>query len=278
MFLNLVNRIAFKPLLNSPFLFLKSLGLLFQNDQDRANEIFLKVAKSHQEVLKSKKIQQTDKLLNFLCDIHLQNETELNSGIYDEFSWMFVRKNGKIWISLAWLWAIQAELGVKLIPKELFQIRHDKNKTLYHADQIHYIHIATYNILAYKGLKPTFSRIYRNVIIDDREIQILKSLTKVPAIEYFDIGLEGVLNVRCCSIKPHGCENYDLSVNQNEIFVISKGMNEVSYMKSENVMPTILFTHHPLDWQRFKSTVNYKDVLVLNTTQIELFFYLYEIF
>ena len=278
MFLNLLNRIAFKPLLSSPFLFLKSLGLLFHDNQDRANEIFLKVAQRHLEVLRSKKLQQTDKLLNFLCDIHLQNEPELNSGIYDEFSWMFTRKNGKIWVSLAWLWAIQAELGLNLLPSELFKIKLTKNKVLGLADQIHYIHRATYNILAHKGLKPTFSRVYRNTIIDDREIKTLSELARVPVVEYFDTVLDGVLNVRCCSIKPHGCENYDLSLNKNNIFVISKGMNEVSYMKSENVMPTILFTYQPLDWQRFKSTANYKDVLVLDGTQIELFFYLYEIF
>src|SRR5574343_102702 len=146
MFLALINQTTFFSLLKSPSLLFSSFGLIFFRRAEKAKEIFLSVAKTNQEILKSKKLQQSDKLANFLCDLHLQNEVNLNSGIYDEYSWMFKRVKGKIWISLAWMWAIQAELGLDLLPKELFIISQTNNKHLRLADHIHYIHRATYNI------------------------------------------------------------------------------------------------------------------------------------
>jgi hypothetical protein len=276
MFLSFVERITMKHLLKSPLIFLSSLELLFESNVEEANRLFLSVAKHHQKVLKSKKIQQTDKLVNFLCDLHLQNEVELNSGVYSEYSWMYSTQKGKIRLSRPWIWAIQAELGLELIPNELLLFNNINHPYMRFSELIHFIHLATYNILAYKNLKPSFSLIYRNVIKDDRELTLIGSLSKTPVIEFYQINLDDYLNTRCCSIKPHGCENYDFSISQNDLFVVARGMNEAGYGQFQNVMPTIVFSMQHMDLQRFKSTASYKDVLFLGKTQIESFIYLYE--
>lgn len=276
MIFRIIARVGLKSLLSSPTSLLSSIDSSLEKNYELGNHVLQEISKSHQKLLASKKLSQQDKLANFLCDLHLQNTSILNSGIYDEYSWMYSKHNGQIWLSRAWMWAIQSELGIKLLPDELFFLKPEPNKHIEYSTFIHNIHRATYNIMNFKGIQPTFSVIYRNVIEDNRVFKSKYSLTKEPMIEYNAISLEGVLNIRCCSLKPHACENYDFSVSENTLFVVARGMEEVAVGDIRNALPTVLFTFNHKDISRFKSNAEYKDVLVMDLDQFYKFIYLYE--
>lgn len=276
MLYSLIKRVGLKSLLSHPSLFPKLIDLVLENDYNLANNIFLKISKSHQQLLSSKKLQQQDKLTNFLCDLHLQNHSVLNSGIYDEYNWMYSKVQGQIWLSRAWIWAIQSELGLNLIPQELFFIDPEKNKHVEYANFVHYIHRATYKIIEFKGIEPSFSVIYRNVIEDNRIFTPKIKIGNKPMVEFHAIELDGALNIRCCSLKPHACENYDFTANDNNLFVVARGMEEARHGEVRAVLPTVLFTFNYKDITRFKSNADYKDVMVFDMEHIDRFLYLYE--
>lgn len=276
MIFRIIARVGLKSLLSSPSSLLSSIDSLLLKDYKLCNQILLEISKSHQKLLASKKISQQDKLANFLCDLHLQNTSVLNSGIYDEYSWMYSKQNGQIWLSRAWMWAIQSELGLNLLPDELFFLKPEPNKHIEYSTFIHNIHRATYNIINFKGIQPSFSVIYRNVIEDNRVFQSRYSINKEPLIEYNAIKLDGALNIRCCSIKPHACENYDFSLNESNLFVVARGLEEVGIGQFKTALPTVLFTFNHKDITRFKSNAEYKDVLILDMDRFYKFIYLYE--
>ena len=136
--------------------------------------------------------------------------------------------------------------------------------------------MATYNILQYKNLIPTYQLIFRNLIHLEQELQMIGQVTKYPHIEFDQVKIGGVFNIRNCSIKPHGCENYDFDFRINKRFIITRGMDEKLFNYFECVMPTILYTLHDRSPIRFKGTLDMKELITISGKNLENFFFLYE--
>lgn len=276
MFGSLIYHIGFWHIARRPSLWYNTFRTIGATDTTHANKVYEKIVDVHRSVYRSKITTQKEKILDFLCALHLQEEQELLNDRYKELSWCYEIRNGKVWMSLAWMDAIQRELQLSLIPEALFRISTKTQGVKEIAEVIHYMHLATYNIMAYKGLIPSLKLVFRNAVHLDKDLKLVGKLPHMPVIEYDTVKLGGSLNYRACSLKPHGCENYDLDRRMHLKFVIARGMDEKEYSNFECVMPTILYTLHEKMLARFKSAANLEDVIVISGESLRNFLYLYE--
>jgi hypothetical protein len=262
-----------------------ALKWLLLRNKNSLQYIYDQVVSSHINTLKSKEIKQIDKIIDFLCCLHLRDKDSLKSGRFKDFDWMFSNSKNGITLSRAWIKAIQKEYKISLIPDQLLDIPKIIDNRRHVIDTIHYIHQATYNILSYKNIEPTYNLIFRNTVNIEKSIyskykdHILsadRTLSKFPIYEYDKVKLE-TFNIRCCSIKPHGCENYDFNFNKSYKFVISRGMDEKSYVETECVMPTILYTLQEKNLRRYKGNADINDVIFIAGDDLMNFFEMYEV-
>lgn len=276
MFRALYQRVGFSALSQRPALWPKTFLMFFTQSPRFANEIYEKVVSSHREVFKRKNITQIDKITDFLCAMHLRNESELKSERYRDLDWICKEDKGGVRVTRAWIDAIQQEIGLELIPKDLLRISSEKNAIRVLYETIHYIHKATYNVLRYKEIPVSLTMIFRNALCVNEKVTLKGEISEFPVVEFDQIEVTGILNTRCCSIKPHGCENYDFDLRQRTKFVIARGMDEKEYMNYECVMPTILYTLHEKDFNRFKGNASHQEIITVAGEQLWDFFFLYE--
>ena len=267
---------GFKEILKNPRIWTLTCSVFTTQNSHKANKVYEYFVEKHKKKLKTMENKQADKMIDFLCAVHLRDELSLKSGRYDNLSWMFKTTKLGIFVTRAWIDAIQQDLNISLIPKKLLEIPL-KNDMRYVLETIHYIHLATYNIINYKGLVPSYGLIFRNIIQTDSEIPLKGWISKSPFFELEQVKIQNVLNIRCCSIKPHGCENYDLEIKENRVFVLARGMDEAGFNQFECVMPTILYTLHPNSRSRFKSTAPMDQVITISGEDLHRFFFLYEL-
>ena len=270
-------RVGMLEICKRPLLWPKLISVLLTQQPHAAREVYNSIVTHHRSQFRLKQPKQADKVIDFLCSLHLREESFLQSDRYQELNWICKSTRQGTRVTRAWIDAIQQELNLSLIPKELLQIQRKTSKILNLCETIHYIHQATYNIMKYKQVAPSYSMIFRNAIHPQQELVMLnQELTQLPQIEYDKIKVGTDWNTRCCSIKPHGCENYDFDMRISRKFVIARGMDEKDYNNYECVMPTILYTLHERYSYRFKGNVSRDQIITVSGAQLHEFFFLYE--
>lgn len=273
---NVLSYCGSKYLMKTPTLWPHLSSVVSNQGTQEANDLIKRVVDRHMQTLESKDLPASYFIEDFLFDLHFNRPTEPHSEVIEALSFMIERTNGKVRITRAWLEALQNKLNLNWFPTELFRIPYRYLDNRYYAEQIHRIHKATYNILEARQVIPTLRLIYRNAVKDDEEIALKGKLSTYTVLENMEAKLEGVPNIRCCSLKPHACENYDFDFRRKSVVIIARGMDEENAMSQFVALPTVLFTRHGLNYARYKSNLEANYLIVLDTERLYTFFYLFE--
>lgn len=116
---------------------------------------------------------------------------------------------------------------------------------------------------------------YRGIFPLDDPITISISLSQKPHLEWEELSVNGTSTTRCCSIKPHACENYDFDPRRGIHFVLARGM-DIDGTKTDCVMPTVLFSVHEIPKDRYRGNAEPEHILLINKRKMNEFFYLFE--
>lgn len=264
------------PLFYYPSLYPSLLKLTHSRDKEISANCFNYIVSKHIETLSKTPGLSKEQLLDLLIASYFRYPLSGSlKNFLSQFSNIFQIANNSIRLSRSWISAIQAYTETPLFPQQLFALSPGTWTSNDYAAHIHYIHQATYNILHYKKITPTLQLIYRNSLRDSPEVTLKGTLTKFPVTEYDTSYINKAKNIRCCSIKPHACENYDFDYNSKSLFVLLRGMDDVGN-NIECVLPTVLFTFHHFPVYRYKGNVQPEELLLVNHPQLRSFFWLFE--
>jgi len=211
----------------------------------------------------------------FLCAYFRKAVPEdLQAAVQTQPVKLFVQEDDTLRISRLWIAACEQEFTLKLVAPELLTVRRLPQSNQEFADIIHNVHRTTYGLLPLAGLTPTLSSLYRGAVPNSDPLQLKGELGKFPQMDYTEARLSNESHVRCCSITPHACENYDLTPPRDAYFVLGRGMEDVGADET-CVLPTVLFTTNTKVPNRFKGSSEH--LIVLTQDRLKVFFRLFEV-
>lgn len=199
---------------------------------------------------------------------------ELKAAVTTQPVQLFVPEGDTLRISRLWMAACEQEFSVQLVAPELLAARPIPQDNQDYADFIHQLHRTTYRLLPLAGLTPTLSSIYRGAVPLSDPLQLKGELGKFPQMDFTEARFGKDSHVRCCSLAPHACENYDLTPPRAAYFVLGRGMEDVGADEA-CVLPTVLFTVNAKVPNRFKGSAEH--LIVLAQDRLKVFFRLFEV-
>lgn len=211
----------------------------------------------------------------FLCAYFRRAVPEdLQAAVKTQPVKLFVPEGDTLRISRLWMAACEQEFAVQLVAPGLLTVRPLPKNNQDYADIIHNLHRTTYSLLPLAGLTPSFSSLYRGAIPKSDPLQLKGELGKFPQMDYTEIRLGSESHVRCCSLTPHACENYDLTPPRASYFVLGRGMEDVGADEA-CVLPTVLFSTNAKVPNRFKGSS--ENLILLAQDRLKVFFRLFEV-
>ncbi|CAG9319484.1 unnamed protein product [Blepharisma stoltei] len=265
-----------KPLIRSPLQWSNIARLIFSQDHSLANQIYNSVVEKHKKSFQKLNLKQHDRIIDLIISAYMKEPANeaLKSRLTD-FQGIFEENEGRLRISRAWIDAIQQETKIKLFPDRLLKIPDRNLDNRHYAEIIHNMHTAAYNIMTYKKLEPTMNFFYRGIFPVHDKLELKGNLGDKLRLENDEIKIKDEVHIRCCSIKPHACENYDFDPTPNVTFIIARGMDD-NGKQSICVMPTVLFSVHDLPKFRYKGNAEPDSIFLVNKAKLKEFFYLFE--
>lgn len=261
-------------------------SLVFTQDKKQAQALF------HAAVsVRRKKIAQTDwtpwlgqhefrslpaaYTSLFLCAYFKKTVSdELLAAVNTQPLPMFVPDGDSLRISRTWMAACEQEFTLHLVDPHLLSVNLLPGDNRDFAYYIHHLHRTTYRLLPLAGLPPTLNNVYRGAVPNNDQLQLRGGLGRQPLVDYVEVKIERDKHLRCCSLTPHACENYDLVPPATTYFVLGRGMEDVGASEA-CVLPTVLFTTNTKVPSRFKG--NAEQLLVLSQDRLKAFFRLFEV-
>ena len=178
-------------------------------------------------------------------------------------------------LSRPWMAACQQELGLNLVLPELLTVRKLPSTNQDYADYVHAVHRTTYNLIKLASLKFTMESVYRGAVSHTEELTIRGQLAPYPIFDVLEEVYDNERHIRCCSIKPHACENYDITPVRSHYFVLGRAMEEIGTSEA-CVLPTVLFSTNSKVPNRYKGNTEQTQLLIMGEDRMKVFFRLFE--
>jgi hypothetical protein len=122
-----------------------------------------------------------------------------------------------------WMDAIQRVCNFQLIAPGLLTVEKQRFDNVWFAERVNNIHLTTYKILERMNLPLTLTNIYRGALESNAVYNEDASLENYK-LEMEKWKIDGVVHIRCYSLKPHACENYDFDYKKRLYFHVARGL------------------------------------------------------